>query len=221
MLLIVSTVVHAQNAEELLSRVKAKLDKVTDYEASGTLKINVDFIKAPVARIKVYFKKPDKLRIINEGGISLVPKGTINIDIGNLIGKIEESDIIDGGKDSKSGFRVIKLLPKDDNASIVLSVLHVDEQQLLVKKAKTTTKENGTYELDLTYGRYADYGLADKVLFTFNTKDYKMPKGVTLDYDEGNSKPPDANKVKDSKGVIEISYSGYSINKGVADKIFQ
>lgn len=217
----VSVAAKAQHAEELILKIKEKLDKVNDYEATGKMKMNVDFIKAPVADIKVYFKKPDKLRIINESGISLVPKGSINISIGNVIGTIGGSDIIDAGKEDKTGLIIVKLLPKDDNANVVLSILYIDEKQLLVKKARTTTRENGTYELEMIYGRYAAYGLADKVIFSFNTKDYKLPKGVSLDYEDGSGKQPDTNKKKENKGVIELSYSTYSINKGVADNIFQ
>ncbi len=218
---LVSIAAKAQHADQLISRIKEKLDQVNDYEATGKMKMNVDFIKAPVADIKVYFKKPDKLRIINESGISLVPKGSINISIGNVIGVIGGSDIIDAGKEEKTGLIIVKLLPKDDNANVVLSILYIDEKQLLVKKARTTTRENGTYELEMTYGRYAGYGLADKVVFSFNTKDYKLPKGVSLDYEDGSGKQPDTNKKKENKGVIELSYSAYSINKGVADNIFQ
>jgi Outer membrane lipoprotein-sorting protein len=218
---IVTIAAYAQKAENLILRIKEKLDKVKDYEARGTMKMNVDFIKAPVANVKVYFKKPDKLKIINEGGISLVPKGSINININNIIGDISASDVIDGGRDSKTGFRIIKLVPKDDNANVVLSILHIDEQQLVVRKMKTTTKENGTYEMDLVYGRYADYGLADKVVFSFNTKGYKLPKGVALDYDESKVKPTETDKKKDNMGVIELNYSNYSINKGVPDSIFK
>ena len=217
----ISFAVNAQNAEELILGIKEKLEKVNDYEASGKMKMNVVFIKAPVANVKVYFKKPDKLRIINENGISLVPKGSININMGNIIGNMGGSDIIDAGKDEKTGLRIVKLLPKDENANVVLSILYIDEKQLLVKKAKTTTKENGTYELEMTYGRYAAYGLADKVIFSFNTKDYKLPKGVSFDYDDGSGKQPDANKAKDNKGIIEMSYSSYAINKGVPDNVFQ
>jgi len=218
---IVTVAAHAQRAEDLMVRIKDKLGKVRDYEARGTMKMNVDFIKAPVANVKVYFKKPDKLKIINEGGISLVPKGSINININNIIGEISASDVIDGGRDNKTGFRIIKLVPKDDNANVVLSILHIDEQQLVVRKMKTTTKENGTYEMDLVYGRYADYGLADKVIFSFNTKDYKLPKGVALDYDESKVKPTETDRKNDNLGVIELNYSGYAINKGVADSIFK
>jgi outer membrane lipoprotein-sorting protein len=129
--------------------------------------------------------------------------------------------VLDAGKDGKTGFRIVKLVPKDDNADVVLSILHIDEQQLLLRKVKTTTKDNGTYEMEMTYGKYAAYGLADKVIFSFNTKDYKLPKGVTLDYDESNGKPADPNRKKDNKGIIELSYSDYAINKGVPDSIFK
>ena len=50
-------------ASELVKKVKAKLEKVNDYQASGKMKTNVTFIKAPIASVKVYYKKPDKLRI--------------------------------------------------------------------------------------------------------------------------------------------------------------
>lgn len=224
LLLILFTVpemMNAQTAEELMKKIKAKLDKVNDYQASGKLKINVPFLKAPVSTVKLYYKKPDKLKINNESGISIIPKGSLNINMGSIIGNIDACDIIDAGKDEKTGLRIIKLLPKDENANIVLSTLQIDEKQLLVKKAKTTTKENGTNELEMTYGKYADYGLADKVIFTFNTKEYKLPKGVTFDYDDGSKKQTEPQKQGDTKGTVEISYSAYIINKGIPETIFQ
>lgn len=217
----VPVMIKAQTAEDLMKKIKEKLDKVNDYQANGKLKINVPFLKAPVSIVKLYYKKPDKLKINNESGISIVPKGSLNINMGSIIGNIATCDIIDAGKDEKTGLRIIKLLPKDENANIVLSTLQIDEKQLLVIKAKTTTKENGTNELEMTYGKYADYGLADKVIFTFNTKEYKLPKGVTFDYDDGSKKQANPQKPEDTKGTVEISYSGYLINKGVSDSIFQ
>ena len=52
----------------------------------------------------------------------------------------------------------------------------------------------------MSYGKYAEFGLADKVIFTFNTKDYKLPKGITFDYDDGSKKEKTADKMKDKKG---------------------
>jgi outer membrane lipoprotein-sorting protein len=219
--LIVTINTHAQTAEDIVNQVRAKIATVNDYEANGKMKTNVAFIKAPLAKVKVYFKKPNKLRVKNESGISFIPKGSVNINLGNIFATSGNYDIIDVGKENGTGLRIIKLLPQDEDADVVLSTLYIDEQQLLVKKAKTTTKENGTYELEMTYGKFAEYGLADKVKFSFNTKDYKLPKGVTFDYDDGSKKQTDAGKMKNRKGTVEISYSGYVINKGVPDTVFQ
>ena len=112
-----------QTAEELVQKIRTKLDMVNDYEAKAIMKTNVVFIKAPVAKIKVYYKKPDKLRIHNESGISFVPKGSVNINLSNIFVNTSGFDIIDAGKESGSGFRIIKLLPREEDAEVALSTL--------------------------------------------------------------------------------------------------
>ena len=211
---------NTQTAEDVIQKIKAKLDKVNDYEAKGKMKTNVIFIKAPIANVKVYYKKPNQLRIKNESGISFIPKGSVNINLSNIFLNTGGFDMLDLGKEAGTGLRIIKLLPKDENSDVVLSTLYIDEVKSVIKKAKTTTKENGTYELEMIYGNYTDYGLADKVTFTFNTKDYKLPKGITFDYDDG-SKNEAPDKLKNKKGKVEIVYSSYTINKGVPDSVFQ
>jgi outer membrane lipoprotein-sorting protein len=206
---------EAQSAEDLVEKIKTKLEKVNDYAADAKLKTNVTFIKAPIANIKVYFKKPDKLRIINKSGISFIPKGSMNINLSNIFVNTQGFDIIDAGTDNTTGLRILKLLPKDDTSEIVLSTVYIDEKNLLIKKSKTTTKENGTYQLEMSYGKYSDYGLPDKIVFSFNTKEYKLPKGVTLDYDNGTKK--NVEKLKNKKGTVEISYTSYMINKGAGN----
>jgi hypothetical protein len=74
--------------------------------------------------------------------------------------------------------------------------------------------------MNMSYGKYAGYGLPDKILFSFNAKDYKLPKGITMDFAEG-TKPSDLDKLKNKKGKVEITYSSYIINKGVDDAVFK
>ena len=210
---------NAQNVNTILQKVKDKLNLVNDYEASGEMKTKVVFLKVPVANVKIYYKKPDKLKIRNEKGISFIPKGAVSININNVLTNNTFS-ALDAGvtKIGNSNVRVVKLLPEDDNNDVVLSTLYIDDN-FLILKAKTTTKENGTYELEMTYGNYAAYGLPDKVIFTFNTKDYKIPKGVTFDYSGDQKKAPD--KTKARKGTIQITYKSYLINKGLSEAVFK
>jgi outer membrane lipoprotein-sorting protein len=209
----------AQDADALIKKVKAKIDLVNNYEADGTMKTNVTFLKVPEAQVKIYFKKPNLLRIKNEKGISFVPKGAVSININNIVSG-NQYTALDGGFENIGTVktRVIKLLPTDDNADVVLSTLYIDETNMVILKAKTTTRENGSYQLEMVYGKYISYGLPDKLTFTFNTKDYKLPKGVTFDFDDGaNNKPAQKNK----SGKAEINFSAYTINKGVADSLFK
>ena len=71
----------------------------------------------------------------------------------------------------------------------------------------------------MQYKKYAAWGLPDKVELTFNTRDYKLPKGISIDYDNGADKDKN-DKTINKKGKVEIEYTQYSINKGVPDTVF-
>jgi len=210
----------AQDANALMKQVTDKLIKVQDYKAQATLKTNVPFIRIPQSAVDVYFKRPDKFRIRKEGGISVLPKGGITININSMLAN-NEFTAVPSGEASLNGvmLKVVQLLPTDRNGDVVLTTLYIDDKNYLIRKATTTTRDNGTYEMEMEYGRFANWGLPDKVVFIFNTKDYRLPKGMTLEY-EGGAKPP-ANKTnKEQKGKIEVQYTNYIINKGVDDRVF-
>ena len=206
----------------LIMRVKAKLDQVNDYEADGRMKTDVSFIKAPIGKVKVYFKKPNKFRLKKDGGISLLPKGGVSVNMNSIFATsdfvaLAAGEAMIGG----SKTRIVKLLPVNENSDIVLTTMYIDETNLLVKKAVTTTRENGTYEIEMSYGQYTQYGLPDKVVFTFNTKDYKLPKGITLEFNDEEKPLSEADKLKNKKGRVEITYTNYQINKGLPDAVFK
>ncbi len=212
---------RAQDINTLVQKVKDKINLVNDYAANGTMKTNVIFLKVPVATVKLFFKKPNRLRIINEKGISFIPKGAVNMNMSNVLSSGKYS-VLDAGTDKIGNVvvKVVKLLPEDDNADVVLSTLYIDAVNQVILKTKTTTRDNGTYELQMSYGKFINYGLPDKIIFSFNTKDYKMPKGVTFDFEDGTEKKKVDDKIKNKMGKVEIYISDYTINKGIADQVF-
>ena len=214
--------IQAQDMTPLVQKVRAKIEQVKDYVAVGTMKTDVSFIKAPIGKVKVYFKKPDLFSIKKEGGISLLPKGGVSINMSSLMATTSfvalsaGEAVVDGIKT-----RVVKLLPMNENSEVILTTLYIQESSLLVLKAVTSTRENGTYEMTMQYGAYQQYGLPDKVIFSFNTKDYKLPKGITLEFEEETKPLTEAEKIKNRKGRVEINYSAYTINQGLADAVFK
>jgi outer membrane lipoprotein-sorting protein len=229
LILIVTALLHftagAQDIKVLLQKVKAKYDKVNDYTATGKMKTNVAFMKTPEASVKIYYKKPDRLKIKNENGVSFIPKGSVNINMNNVLG-LNNYEAVEAATEKVNGAdcKVVKIFPLSDDENITRATLYISEKELLVVKSVISTRENGTYELVMHYKKYAAYGLPDKVELTFNTRDYKLPKGISIDYDNGSSKQKpaaDTDKNKNQKGNVEITYSDYSINKGVPDEMFK
>jgi outer membrane lipoprotein-sorting protein len=164
-----SNVVIAQ-VDPLIEKVSKKLALVNDYVAEGVMKTDVSFIKASLGKVKVYFKKPNLLKVKKEGGISLLPKGGVSLTINTLL-NTKKYSTIPGGTQVVNGktLTVLKLIPNDDNLDWVISTLWIDPVEALVYKTATTTKENGSYEITMQYGAYAQYGLASKIVFSFNT----------------------------------------------------
>jgi outer membrane lipoprotein-sorting protein len=216
----ISSFLHAQDETELVKKVKAKLDKVNDYQADGKMKIDVPFINAPESDVVIYFKKPDKYKVKKSGGISILPKGGVTVNTNTLLMN-DHYDVVPAKSTELSGIpvKVVKLLPTDENSDVVLTTLYIDDKNLVIRKASVNTKENGSYDIELSYGKFIDWGLPDKVIFSFNTKDYKLPKGITFDYEKGEQKKDET--IKNKKGKVEITYSSYKINKGISDEEFK
>jgi outer membrane lipoprotein-sorting protein len=210
---------QSQDVNQIVQKLRGRLDQVKSYESDAIIKTNVSFLKVPEAKVKVYFRQPDKIRIRNESGISLIPRGALVISLNGLLHG--EFTSIDAGWDTVRGAqtRIIKLIPSDDKEPWVIATIYVDEKQMLILKSKTTTRENGTYEISLLYGKYKQWALPDQVICSFNTRDYKLPKGITFDYDDGSKKSTQKTKTAE-KGEVEISYSSYEINKPIPDQVF-
>jgi outer membrane lipoprotein-sorting protein len=219
--LLISFVSPAQTEELLLQKVKARMEKVTDYEATGKLKLDVSFINAQESDVTIYFKKPNKFKVKKAGGISILPKGGVSVNTASLL-PTGGYQSVPGGKAVVAGVAttIVKIIPTDESSDVVLSTLYIDEKEAVIRKAVVTTKQSGTYDVQMSYGKYTAWGLPDKLVFSFNTNDYKLPKGITFEYEKGGAKPiEDKSKVK--KGSVTITYAGYKINKGVSEKNFE
>jgi outer membrane lipoprotein-sorting protein len=214
--------VQAQDADKLVKDIRAKMAQVNDYKATGKLKTDVSFLKIPVSDIQVYYKKPDRFKVKKDGGISLLPKGGVSVNLNSLM-MMDNVTAVSAGESVFQGVKVkvVKLLPLDENSDLILTTLYIDADRLLIYKSVTTTRDNGTYDMQMIYGRYEKYGLPDKVIFSFNTKDYKLPKGVTFEYEPGEKPQQTQDALKNKKGKVEITYSSYAINQGISEAVFK
>ncbi len=223
LLLICSVVARADDGTKLFYALRSKILTVKDYTADVKVKIDVSFMRVPQLRGTLYFKAPDKMRLERNGGLSMLPKKNINLTISNLIPSGNVT-VIDMGQVTVKGkkLRLLKAIPEDETSNIILTKIWVDETSLVATRAETTTRNDGTVIMDLDFGRYIPYGLPDKVVIYMNVKDYKLPKGVTMDYNDETeaTKAPKNATQGPQKGTIEINYLKYDINTGLSDAKF-
>jgi len=205
----------------LFDSLKHKVLSVNDYTAKVKMKINVHYMKIPQLNGTMYYKSPDMLRLERHGGLSILPKKNINLTLSNLI-PTGQVTIIDLGYTTYKSSRVhvLKVVPEDDNSTIILAKIWIDEDKLLAVRTETTTRNDGTVAMDLTYGKYQNLALPDSVVIYLNLKEYKMPEGVTMDYNKQSENVKIA-EPKDTKGKIEIAYLDYQVNTGLSNSIFE
>ncbi len=86
--LILTGVVFPQkrDPEIILRKLLEKFDNVEDYQVDIKIKVDVEFIKAPESKAKIYFKQPDKIHIESET-FALLPKDGLDFSPSGLLGK--------------------------------------------------------------------------------------------------------------------------------------
>ncbi len=201
---------------ELINKVSEEFNKIEDYQVNATITVDVNFLKVPETKATIYFKQPDKVKMDSEG-FALLPKEGLNFSPTKLL-KNEftaihtKSEIIDG-----ANCEVIKVIPLADTTGVILSSLWIDSELNVVRKVETTTKQAGTFEIDLFYNDSEYKNLPSEVNFIFNVENFKLPASMTGEF----NKPKEENKDESITGIVILKYDDYILNQGFEDSFFE
>lgn len=211
---------QSKDAEEIIKSVISNFNKVNDYQVDVKIKVDVEFIKVPETKAKIYFKQPDKVHLESEG-FAMLPKNGMEFSPSSLIKKdytaIYEQDVdLNGLKTS-----VVKVIPLGDHGEVILSTLWIDQQKQVIRKVESTTKTNGTFTIDFSYDDNIKYPLPSKIIFSFNMDKMNIPSTINGQTNNEKSDKKNINSDSRTKGKVIVYYSNYLVNKGVSDSIFE
>lgn len=216
-LLLSQTILFAQSfdADEILNKVKSKINSVEDYSADVTIKVDVNFLKVPESHAKLYFKQPDKIKMESDG-FALLPRQGLNFSPLYLLR--EDYKSFYAKEDTVNGYSVhlIKILPLSDSSNVILSNLYIDQTELIVRKIETTTKNSGTVTLELTYENEAEHALPSEMKITFKVEQMNLPPGMTGEFETNQETQKDGKLT----GSVIVEYENYNINSGLSDEFF-
>ncbi|MFZ1517414.1 MAG: hypothetical protein WAU11_01490 [Ignavibacteriaceae bacterium] len=211
---------QSKDPNEIINNVITNFNKVSDYQVDVNIKVDVEFIKVPETKAKIYFKQPDKVHLESEG-FAMLPKNGMEFSPSSLLNKdftaIYEQDVnLNGLKTS-----IVKVIPLGDHGDVILSTLWIDQKNNLIQKVESTTKTNGTFSIDFTYGANINYPLPSKIVFSFNVDKMNIPATISGETNTEKSDKKKKNSDSRTKGQVIVNYSNYIVNKGVPDSIFE
>ncbi|MCW8803525.1 MAG: outer membrane lipoprotein-sorting protein [Ignavibacteriaceae bacterium] len=221
-ILFISGMVFSQgkNPEEILEKVKLEFEKIEDYQVDVKIKVDVDFLKMPDREATIFYKKPDKFHIDSEN-FAMLPKSGLNFSpLGFLNYKYtsfyEREDTINGILTS-----VIKVIPLEGRAEVILSTFWVDIKRNLILKVESSRKPQGEFVIDLAYLKTTEnFWLPSSMIFTFTVDESVLPRRFMDDQDsKSNETGKDSTKAK--TGKVFLTYSNYRVNAGLPDEIFE
>lgn len=206
------------NPQPLLDSVKNKFNKVNDYSADIKIRVNVSFIKIPVKEGRLYFKKPDKIKLVSKG-FAMLPKRGLNFTFNELFEKKYNAIFIKKEIINKVNTYVLKIIPLDESADILIATIWIDRNTQTIRKIEAVSKSNGNFETSFDYPLKSNvFDLPSQLTFTFEVTKATLPMGVTGDFDAEKPKVKDN---KPQKATLSISYTNYMVNKGISDSFFK
>ena len=210
---------QVKNPEEILEKVKLEFENIEDYQVDVKIKVDVDFLKMPDREATIFYKKPDKFHIDSEN-FAMLPKSGLNFSpLGFLNYKYtafyEKEDTIDGTLTS-----VIKVIPLEGNADVILSTFWIDTSRNLIIRAELSRKPQGSFIIDLKYLKTSEsYWLPSSLVFSFTVDRSLIPRRFNEEQvSESNKTKKDSTEAE--TGKVYLNYSNYRVNKGLPDELF-
>jgi outer membrane lipoprotein-sorting protein len=204
--------------EKILEHVKEKFSLIKDYVVDVNIKVDVDFLKVPETKARIYYKQPNKVHFESDG-FALLPKEGIDFSPVGLLK--DEYTAIYQKLDTLDGYKtdVIKVIPTSEESNIILTTLWVDETQKIIRRVESSPKVGGTFSIDLKYNKnLPEYPLPEEMVFTFNVERMNLPTHMTGEVNKKKSKKDEKGS---TTGKVFIDYKNYKINKGIPDSVFE
>lgn len=220
-ILFVALVSSAQDARKLVRDVNRKFQSVRDYQADVRIRTDIPFVKMMPVNATVFFKQPDQFRIRSKG-IALLPRQGFDQLFKNLRDTASYFPILQGEEKHRGiPVSVVNVLPLADTADLILGKLWIDAKRNLILRSQVTSRSNGTVNAEYFFGKQAVFALPDSMIFSIDTRKFKVPKAVAADLNNVKSTAPKGNDSEKQKGMIYLQFTNYIINKGVPNEVFK
>jgi outer membrane lipoprotein-sorting protein len=205
--------------EQIIKNMKARNEQIKDYTVDIEANLNMENIRMPKIKIKMYFKQPDKFHYESKN-FALLPKSGINFN--PLDYPEDKFNITVKGNEMVDNVQTYILeieRKKPEKGRLDKTILWVEAANWVPKKI--TNEPNDKRKVSIKF----DHSWIDGKFY--------MPSKIDMEYDiavdsimKQNVNPPIQQKqrafgMSQGKGAVSITFKNYQVNIGLSDDIFK
>ena len=219
--------------KRIINNTNIEYQKVKDFQAKMSVKLNVPGLRMPKKTYKVYFKQPNKFKADTKG-FGILPNTGIFISPKDNFDNLKNLKISDANFGNENHYMMITgtLIPDSLKAQFpseyakltfdpLVDVL-IDTSIWVIKKVTSRIDTVKLFEITNDYNLYEEkFYLPYQSKVEYFIKDARLANWLKKDVKSlMNTKDLSTNN-DIIKGSITVSYLDYKINKNIPDRIFK
>ena len=232
------TSIKSQNTDLdiVKSNIITQFSKIEDYQVDINIKINMTGFRMPKKKIKMFFKKPDKLNI-KTNGFAIIPKTGINNNPNELFKMFNYINEVNRTiRDNKQFYFISGIVNQDsidipiknfksEESNVKMSLL-IDAKEWIITEVDIFLDKEKTFSIRTDYININNIMVPEKTKLIIGIKEISRIKNnfnsdLIFNSDNDLAKASGFNLKNDEfKGEISMKFSNYIINQGIDDQIF-
>ena len=218
------------------SNIITQFSKIEDYQVDINIKINMTGFRMPKKKIKMYFKKPDKLNI-KTNGFAIIPKTGINNNPNELFKMFNYINEVNRTiRDNKQFYFISGIVNQDsidmpiknfksEESNVKMSLL-IDAKEWIITEVDIFLDKEKTFSIRTDYININNIMVPKETKLIIGIKEISRIKNnfngdLLFNSDNDLAKASGLNLKNDEfRGEISMKFSNYIINQGIDDQIF-
>ena len=232
------TSIKSQNTDLdiVKSNIITQFSKIEDYQVDINIKINMTGFRMPKKKIKMFFKKPDKLSI-KTNGFAIIPKTGINNNPNELFKMFNYINEVNRTiRDNKQFYFISGIVNQDsidmpiknfksEESNVKMSLL-IDAKEWIITEVDIFLDKEKTFSIRTDYITINNIMVPENTKLIIGIKEISRIKNnfngdLLFNSDNDLAKASGFNLKNDEfRGEISMKFSNYIINQGIDDQIF-
>ena len=232
------TSIKSQNTDLdiVKSNIITQFSKIEDYQVDINIKINMTGFRMPKKKIKMFFKKPDKLSI-KTNGFAIIPKTGINNNPNELFKMFNYINEVNRTiRDNRQFYFISGIVNQDsidmpiknfksEESNVKMSLL-IDAKEWIITEVDIFLDKEKTFSIRTDYISINNIMVPEETKLIIGIKEISRIKNnfngdLLFNSDNDLAKASGFNLKNDEFiGEISMKFSNYIINQGIDDQIF-